>query len=47
MSQPPLRGKGAKVEGRDPPETVKGTMEPFRTLTKRLLKVPLSEVKAQ
>ena len=41
------RRKGAKVEGRDPPETAKETMAPFRALTTRLLKVPINEVKEQ
>ena len=47
MSLPPHREKDAKVEGRDPPEPVKGTMGAFRSLTKRLLGVPMSEVKEQ
>ena len=45
MSLPPHREKDAKVEGRDPPETVKKTMAPFKSLVERLLKVPMSEVR--
>ena len=47
MSLPPHREKDAKAEGRGPPETVKGTMAPFRILTTRLLKVRPDEVKEQ
>jgi hypothetical protein len=47
MSLPPHREKDAKVEGRDPPETVKDTMELFRALTTRLLRVPINEVEEQ
>ncbi len=47
MSPPPHREKDAKVEGRDPPEKAKGTMEMFRSLTKRLLKVPVEEMREQ
>ena len=46
MSPPLLRGMNAKVEGRDPPEEAK-TMGLFKTLTRRLLKVPMSEVEDQ
>ena len=47
MSLSPHREKDAKVEGRDPPEMVTGTMAPFRSLIGKLLKVPMSEVKEQ
>ena len=46
MSSQRLREKNAKVEGRDPPEP-KETVAPFRTLTARLLKVSMGEVKEQ
>jgi hypothetical protein len=44
MSPQRLRKVNAKVEGRDQPEVAKGTMETFRALTKRLLKVTQAEV---
>ncbi len=47
MSLLPHREKDAKVEGRDQPEPAKETMAPFKALTMRLLKVPMSEVKEQ
>ena len=47
MSLPPHREKDAKVEGRDPPETVKSTMAPFKSLMSRILKVPMTEVTEQ
>ncbi len=47
MSPPPHREVNAKVEGRDPQDTAKETMTQFKTLTKRLLRVPMSEVKDQ
>ena len=47
MSLPPHREKDAKAEGRGPPETVKGTMAPFRSLMGRLLNVRPEEMKEQ
>ena len=47
MSPSRHREVNAKVEGRDPPEKAKGTMETFRTLTKRLLNVSQCELQEQ
>jgi hypothetical protein len=47
MSRQPHREKDAKVEGRDPSEKAKGTMETFKALATRLLKVPMEEVEEQ
>ena len=47
MSPQQLREKNPKVEGRDPPEPGKETIAPFESLTARLLKVPMSEMKEQ
>jgi hypothetical protein len=47
MSPQRLREKDAKVEGRDPPEMVKKTIEPFRSLLGNLLKVKPEEVSEQ
>ena len=44
MSLPPHREKDAKAEGRGPPESAKETMGPFRSLTARLLRVPMNEL---
>jgi hypothetical protein len=45
MLPPPHREKDAKVEGRDLSAKAKQTMGAFKALTKRLLNVPMSEVK--
>jgi hypothetical protein len=47
MSPQPLRGKDAKVEGRDPPEPAKETMTNFKSLLGRLLRVTPQELREQ
>ena len=44
MSPQPPRKQGAKVEGRDETEKTSKTMEPFKALTRRLLRVSRDEL---